>query len=77
MDMYNTLSTHDVIQICVKSEHVIYNASITKSFENMPYLEGGAFTYRIGNNNPKIILSNQHQVVSYQNFPSPSPSHVP
>jgi hypothetical protein len=41
MDMHNILSTHDVIQIYVKSEHATCNASIAKMFKNMPYLEGG------------------------------------
>jgi hypothetical protein len=39
------------------------NASIAKSFKNMAYLEGGPFTYQIGKNKPKNILSKQHQVV--------------
>jgi len=33
----------------------------------MTYFEGGPFTYQIGNNKPKHILSKQHHVVSYQN----------
>jgi hypothetical protein len=45
MDMHNILLTHDVIQICVKNEHATCNASIAKMFKNMPYLEGGPFTY--------------------------------
>jgi hypothetical protein len=32
MDMHNILSTHDVIQICVKNEHATCNASIAKRF---------------------------------------------
>jgi hypothetical protein len=39
MDMHNILTTHDVIQICVKNQHAICNASTVKRFLNIPYLE--------------------------------------
>jgi len=47
MDMHNILSTFDVTKVCVKSQHAICNASITKGFKNMPYLEGGKLLIKL------------------------------